>query len=172
MTAKKLTIATVIAAGSSGMYASEKDYAKLLKDGLIEVNTSMVNEAGEHAIRAVVKEEVKEEIKEPVKEEVKGFTLESGIAVPAASRRGGGGRSSKYPFDAMEVGQSFFVAGDDEILKKMSSTASSATSRFAVPDPTGATKPNRSGELVPLMVKTRVFVARAVEGGARIWRTA
>lgn len=98
------------------------------------------------------------------------FAVEDNVPMPTGSGRGG----NVYPFDALEVGQSFFVPNSDEkpnAAKSLASTVSSATSRYAVPSEDGATKINKKGETVPVMVKTRKFVVRSVEGGARVWRT-
>lgn len=58
---------------------------------------------------------------------------------------------SKYPFDEMEVGDSFFVSGGSKLtLRKMRSASNWATKKF--PD----TK----------------YSVRAVENGVRIWRVA
>lgn len=106
-----------------------------------------------------------------------GFELESGIAVPAAHRGGHG--ATKYPFDAMEVGQSFHVASTAERLKPartLASVVSSATARYAKPAKDGATRVNRNDKTVPVMVNTRTFVIRSVDStdpkgeGARIFR--
>ena len=105
------------------------------------------------------------------------FKIEDGIPVPTISGRGRGG--NVYPFDQLEVGQSFFVANSEDkpnAAKSLASTVSSATARYAVASEDGATKTNKKGETVPVMVKTRKFVVRRVEEngvkGARVWRTA
>jgi hypothetical protein len=74
-----------------------------------------------------------------------------------------------YPFDKLEIGESFFVAKDS---KKLASTVSSAAQRFATPDPEGKMRINRKGSIVPVMVESRKFSVRSVEGGSRIWRIA
>lgn len=105
------------------------------------------------------------------------FKIEDSIPVPTISGRGRGG--NVYPFDTMEVGHSFFVAADESKpnpAKSLASTVSSATARYAVPSEDGATKTNKAGEVVPVMVKTRKFFVRSVEEdgvkGARVWRSA
>ena len=100
------------------------------------------------------------------------FKIEDSIPVPTISGRGRGG--NVYPFDQLEVGQSFFVEGEKTIAP---STISAATARYAVPAEDGATKTNKKGEVVPVMVKTRIFLGRRkVEEngvkGVRVWRTA
>jgi|ERR1700743_1924957 len=71
------------------------------------------------------------------------FQLMSGIELPASRRGQGlrGGRANKYPFDKMEVGNTFFVPVSEEIpnpLKTLGSTVASANMRYAVE--TGQTK--------------------------------
>ena len=99
------------------------------------------------------------------------FKIENEVPVPAISGRGRGG--NVYPFNQLEVGQSFFVEGEKTIAP---STVSAATSRYAVPSADGATKTNKAGETVPVMVPVRKFVGRKVEEagvkGTRFWRTA
>ena len=100
------------------------------------------------------------------------FKIENDIPMPSGSARGRGG--NLYPFDDLEVGQSFFVANSEDkpnAAKSLASTVSSATARYAVPSEDGATKTNKKGKTVPVMVETRKFVVRSVEGGARVWRT-
>ena len=117
-----------------------------------------------------------------------GFALITGAELPASKRRGGGGSGApkKYPFDEMEVGQSFFVAADDKHLdpvKSLGSTISSANMRYAVE--TGETKvvertkrgpgnkavKDANGEnvretkTVPVYKSTRKFTIRPVEAG-------
>lgn len=95
--------------------------------------------------------------------------IESGIAMPAITRKSA--KSSVYPFDALQVNQSFFVA---ETVKKMASVVASATKRYSVPVE-GKTRTNRKGEQVQLLEKTRVFEIRNAEKdgvqGCRVFRT-
>ena len=107
------------------------------------------------------------------------FQIENDVPVPAISGRGRGRGGNVYPFDQLEVGQSFFVANSESkpnAAKSLASTVSSATARYAVPAEDGSTKTNKKGEVVPVMVETRKFVVRSVEEdgvkGARVWRTA
>lgn len=100
------------------------------------------------------------------------FAIEKNVAVPAISGRGGR-TESIYPFDQMEVGDSFFV---DKAAKNLASTVSSANQRYATQEKDEAgnllTRQNRNGETVPKMKLTRTFIVRSVEGGSRIWRKA
>lgn len=71
------------------------------------------------------------------------FKIEDGFAIPA--ERQPRVRRAKYPWNELEVGQSFFVEGGS--ARSMGSTASHAGRRLK-----------------------RKFIARAAEGGVRVWR--
>ena len=184
-------LAEIVAAGANGMFVPESVYAPLVEAGLVEINPAMVNDAGEIATRAtqagiesldkgetVGDNATSETAETGTTQKVKTmFKIEDSIPVPTISGRGRGG--NVYPFDQLEVGQSFFVANDESkpnAAKSLASTVSSATARYAVPSEDGATKTNKKGETVPVMVETRKFVVRSVEEngvkGARVWRTA
>ncbi len=172
------------------LYTSAAVHTPLAEAGLVEVNPTMANEAGELATRATQKgidsvsnngeNQTSETNGEPAKTEKvnkMSFQLEDNVALPSISGRGRTG--TIYPFEAMAVGQSFFVANSEDkpnAAKSLASTVSSATARYAVPSADGATKTNKKGETVPVMVETRKFVVRSVEEngvkGARVWRTA
>lgn len=117
-----------------------------------------------------------------------GFEIEDGVAMPAGV--GGGPRGSIYPFDKLNVGQSFHVPATAENptpAKSLASTVSSATARYAVEtgetgevtinvyqtDASGAKvkdpatgkwiKTGERKETRPKMQNTRVFAVRAVD---------
>lgn len=107
------------------------------------------------------------------------FAIQNNIEIPKATRRS---RTSAYPFDALEIGQSFFVpatAERPEPAKTMGSTVSAANERHS--EETGETKLNRKGREVPVLRPLRTFIVRAVEdgapwgqpgvAGAGVWRT-
>lgn len=170
------------------LYTSASIHAPLVEAGLVEVNETIVNEAGEFATRATekgVSSVSKDQNCEAVEAcEIatatvgnKGFALDAGVPLPTIRRGGRGGEV--YPFDEMQVGQSFFVPSSESKpnpAKSLASTVSSATARYAVPAEDGSTKANRKGEAVPVMVEVRKFVVRSVEedgvSGARVWRIA
>jgi hypothetical protein len=176
------------------LYTSAAVHTPLAEAGLVEVNPTMANDAGELATRATQKgidsvskngeNQTSETNGETAKtEKVKTmFQLEDNVALPSISGRGRTGRGrtgTTYPFEAMAVGQSFFVANSEDkpnAAKSLASTVSSANARYAVPSADGATKTNKRGKTVPVMVETRKFVVRSVEEngvkGARVWRTA
>lgn len=185
-TAKKNTaapvigLAEIVAAGPNGLYTSPAVHGPLIEAGMVEINPAVTNEAGEIATRATQKgiDEMNRNTETgtaaasaPV---ATSFAIEDNVPMPTGSGRGRGRGGNVYPFDALEVGQSFFVPNSEDkpnAAKSLASTVSSATARFAVPSEDGATKTNKKGETVPVMVETRKFVVRSVEGGARVWRT-
>ena len=183
-------LAEIVAAGANGIYTSPEVHSSLLEAGLVEINPAMTNEAGEIATRATQKgiesldtgngngdnaptEATSETAVIGKTQKVKTmFQIEDNVPVPAISGRGRGGET--YPFEQLAVGQSFFVANSEDkpnAAKSLASTVSSATARYAVASEDGATKTNKNGETVPVMVETRKFIVRSVEGGARVWRT-
>ena len=188
-------LAEIVAAGANGLFTPVAVHGPLVEAGLVEINPAMVNEAGEIATRAtqagiesldggaIVTDNATSEANSAIAEtgkteKVKSmFQIENDVPVPAISGRGRGG--NVYPFEVLAVGQSFFVPNSESkpnAAKSLASTVSSATARYAVPAEDGATKTNKKGEVVPVLVKTRKFVVRRVEedgvAGARVWRTA
>ena len=183
-------LAEIVAAGANGIHTSPEVHLPLVEAGLVEINPAMTNENGEIATRATQKgiesldtgngngdnaptEATSETAVTGKTEKVKTmFQIEDNVPVPAISGRGRGGET--YPFEQLAVGQSFFVANSESkpnAVKSLASTVSSATARYAVASEDGATKTNKKGETVPVMVETRKFIVRSVEGGARVWRT-
>lgn len=84
--------------------------------------------------------------------------LESGVPIPAVPRTG---RAPRYPFLAMEVGQSFFIPGAS------TNTIHSALGRF-MKSPEGKDRKYVSRSM------TEVVPAEADKGeqdGVRVWRT-
>lgn len=159
--------------------------AWLTKNGLAEGNSEITNEAGDIATRATQKgvEKVMEQNQVEVPVAKPAFVVEDGIEIPKTVR--GGNRESAYPFDQLAVGQSFMIPASEkhpEPAKSLASTISAATKRYDVPDmdengvqKTKSTRNPKTGEIkenVPSFVHTRVFKIKAVEGGARCWRTA
>lgn len=180
-------VAATLDASRGFIYTSAAIHGPLIEAGLVEVNPDISNEAGEFATRATAKGVSTVSKNQEATAETgatqtatagkNGFVLEAGVPLPTIKRGGRGGEV--YPFDEMGVGQSFFVAASEDKpnpAKSLASTVSSATARYAVPSADGATKTNKKGETVPVMVETRKFVVRSVEEngvkGARVWRTA
>ncbi len=180
-------LAEIVAAGANGIYTAPAVHGPLVEAGLVEINPAMTNENGEIATRAThkgiesldsaatVADNATSETQTAATGETQKvktmFKIENSIPVPVISGRGRTGAT--YPFEQLEVGQSFFVEGEKAIAP---STISAATARYAVPAEDGSTKTNKAGESVPVMVKTRKFLGRKVEEngvkGVRVWRTA
>src|ERR1044072_4568348 len=169
-----LNMAEVIekTAAGSFVYTAAESHAEALAAGLVEVNESMTNEAGEIATRATEKGiasmSQNEQKSAPAAKQT--FQIEDGIELAPVVGRGRGAET--YPFDQLKVGQSFFVPNTPEkpnVAKSLASTVSSGSRRYAT-ESEGETRVDRKGNTVPKLEYSRKFVVRAVEGGARIWR--
>lgn len=207
--AKKLTkaqlsakLVEIVNATNAGqvVYTPAEVHGPLVTDGLAEVNATMTNENG-IATRATAKgiETVNASASQgqsaPAASTAKPtFQLEK-ASLPPISGRGRAG-TELYPFDQMEVGDSFFVPNDaskENAAKSLASTVSSATKRYAEVIPgefktitvKGKDGAPDSTKQVPALKETRKFVVRsrtaaaeAAEGfahgndGARVYRVA
>ena len=182
------------------VFASAFDVAYLIENGLAEQNEAIVNEDGWFATRATdlgvnavtksaecqievepASAETKVEEPKPERKVKMSFEIEKGIPVPKTTR--GGARTSAYPFDALELNDSFFIAASEkhpEPEKSLASTVSGATKRYDVLVE-GETKEVRNPKTqevktVPKTAHTRIFVIRKevkADGtvGARVFRT-
>lgn len=178
-----IDLKNIVDAGPAGMFVPQAIAEPLQAEGLIEINLGIKNDAGEIACRATeagivqVSETVVLGTREngtAVMAKVEtvaapAFKIEVGVPIPAPVGRGRSG--SKYPFDVLEVGQSFFVpdsAEHPDASASLASTVSGATQRYAT-DHATETKVVK-GKTVPKKVYSRKFALRKVEGGARVWR--
>lgn len=182
-------LATLLTASDSEAgfgYVASKEATALEERGLAELNREMVD--GD-AIAARITDKGRElanagqEAAKPKPEVVVGSVV-AGVEMPAA-KRAPGGRQGKFPFDKLEVGQSFFVANvqgaEKPMSKTMASTVSTANARYAEEIPGETRKNRRTGEDVPATRQLRKFELRHVEdggpwgfpgqAGAGIWRT-
>lgn len=169
--------AAINASPEGFVYAPAASVSGFVLAGLVEVNETMKDEAGNVAVR--LKTQTTTEGTNVTQAQTNAapagnsaFAIEDGVPMPAASARGRGGNT--YPFDQLQPGQSFFVANTEakpNAAKSLASTVSSATARYAEIIP-GQMKKDKKGNDVPATKETRKFVVRAVEGGARVWRTA
>lgn len=163
------------------MYTPEVIYLPLVQEGLVEVNEAYVNQAGEMATRATQKgvekvmsetENVGTEAALAVAAPVKQTYAILNVAIPEIAKRktGGGRHGSKYPFESLEVGASFFVPESTDVpepLKTMAASIANANARFAVPvlGEDGVTpklrdvKNRKTGEVrqAPVMAFTKTF---------------
>lgn len=170
-----IDLKNIVDAGPDGMYVPAEIAKPLAEAGFIDVHP-VPNEAGEVAVRATaagiaqVGQAVPGTVEiAPVAVAAPAFKIEDAVPIPAPIGRGRSG--SKYPFDALEVGQSFFVpdsAEQPDAAASLASTVSGATQRYAT-DHATETKTVK-GKTVPKKVYSRKFALRKVEGGARVWR--
>lgn len=105
---------------------------------------------------------------------VPSFEIESNIPMSNARVT-----QSKYPFEHMEVGQSFHIATDK---KSILATVNQHNRRYATPSPDGATRLQKTkkypeGRQVAVLVYSRKFACRRVDStdprgaGYRVFRT-
>lgn len=199
---------------NSFVYTGKVDYDPLVALGYVEVNPTVINPAdaaqfGTRATAAGIAAVATASGGSGVANSLAGapatagadIALDDGIAIPAIKRGApGGGAPSKWPFERMNVGQSFFVAVSADMTnpaKSLASTVASATEKygFDVKDASGAPvmetvmrlpkgadgKAVKGAAKVPVSVVkrdyTKVFVVRSVDEtaqgrgkGARVWR--
>lgn len=178
-TVAQIGLAAIVAAmsGSPGYAMVPKAEAeRLASEGLVELNNAIVDgdkiatRATQKGIDSVNQTENKSDAAEAAPAKIQ-FVIEDNVALPAIVGRGRTG--SAYPFDKLNVGQSFFVP---KPAKNLASTVSTANARYAVEEKDEAgnvlTRTDRKGNVVPKTKQTRTFAVRTVEGGSRIWRTA
>lgn len=146
-------------------FLSEKDADALLAggSGLVELNKGLRDAAGNVAVHATTAgvaaaQAIDAASKTPKAEAPKvEFAIETGIPLPAIKRGNAG--ATKYPFDKMATGDSFFVAATETVpnpAKSLASTVNSANKRYkdAVPKRKFAIRQDKKGDVA----------------GARIWR--
>lgn len=179
--------AAIGATGQGFAYFDAAQVAPLVEAGKVETNESMKNEQGHVAVRmveAAAETGTDTDTGAPAEapKAKPAFAIDDNIEIPAGSARAfGSGGNTIYPFDDLNVNQSFFVPATEDKpnpAKSLASTVSSANARYAEVVE-GQTRVNRKGKEVPVTRETRKFVVRAVDEtaqgrgkGARIWRTA
>lgn len=205
----------IVAATQEGSFAytSEGVHEKLIEHGFVEVNPEIKDETGDIATRATQAgidyasevlnmgglplesasqvgligeraDALAKEVVEHIAKTKASVVIEKGVPVPSKGRAYAQRRQA-FPFDELEVEDSFFIKATEskpEPWKSYASTVSNSTRSFAVPDSSGEMVVNRKGQKVPKLVQTRKFVIRAVEEtdvetgevvvGARVWRVA
>lgn len=170
-----ITLMTIVEAGEEGMYAPAELANSLLEKGLVEINAGDVDEYGCVATRATQAgidhafEEQRSAGPEeaPVAAAQTGFAIVDSVEVPKSHVRRTK-QGSKYPFDQLEIGQSFFVpqtAKSENIVRTMSSQVSNAKKLYSEAIP-GEFKTNKNGQQIPKLHYHRNFIARPVEDGA------
>ena len=205
----------IVAATQEGSFAytSEEVYEKLIEHGFVEINPEIKDEAGDVAARATQEgidyasevlntgglpleaasqvgligeraDALAKEVVEHIAKTKASIVIEKGVPVPSKGRAYAQRRQA-FPFDELDIEDSFFIKATEskpEPWKSYASTVSNKTRSFAVPDQSGEMVVSRKGQKVPKLVQTRKFVIRAVEEtdaetgevlvGARVWRVA
>lgn len=187
------TLANIVSATASeaGMCYMDEESAQVFVDAdLAECNINLTNPNSpmQFAVRAtatgmaydftsLATEKGTNTVENPATQ----FAIEDDVKIPAIKRKGPA--NSVYPFDALEVGQSFFVPATEDMPnpgKSLASTVSSASKRYATENGTRIiNRRNReTNEMhqveVPAYEYERKFIVRTVEEngvkGARVWR--
>lgn len=180
-----ITLATLVGFGGNGTYLKREEAQPLVDAGHAEFGPEQADgtvavratDAGVAAHAATLPAGTPDTapVAAPVKAK-RSFTIDSDIPVPASSNRGGR-RGSTYPFEALEVNQSFFIADEDtdskDAVRSMASTVAAQNIKYSEPVP-GETRVNRKGNTVEATKQTRKFIVRSVTEngvkGARIFR--
>ena len=192
-----VTLKDIVEAGDSGMFTFPEVHASLIERGFVEINPAVVDgeaiatrataagvdfvNSGAFDAKCASVAVAPEEVKKAAPIVISSVVV--GVPVPVSKARTG--RTSPFNFDAMEVGASIFVPATEDRLNpwdSLASTVSAQNQKYAVSDPSGATKLNKKGETVPVKINTRTFTIRCIEDGtpwgfpgqkgAGIWRTA
>ena len=172
--------------GSFAYCRHDAEIVYLIEKGFVEVNQEMIDNDGGVATRATeagIEKSKGAKFAPKEKNEMNGFVIEN-IAVE--KKRRSSGKASIYPFELLEVGQSFFVPATEkrpEPWVTMASIVGTAIKRFSevVLDENGqpvmreiVRGPNK-GELTQETKSTKVFVltkdSKDGVDGARIGRT-
>lgn len=140
----------IVAADAAGniSYISAADGKPLVDAGLIEVNTAIQNPSDASEVACRPTEAGKAKAANGGSEAPKAtgnYQIMSGVALPPARKRGntsGSGAPTKYPFAALEVGQTFFSANSEhakgDAVKALGSTVSAQNDKYS--EPTGEMK--------------------------------
>lgn len=134
VTARGVELLALIAASETGfLMLTQDEGAEAVSAGHAMVDTSVVAEGDTAAVRLT---EAGAALLNPVAEAPKasnGFEIDADVAMPTVTRRP---RESAYPFDKLEVGQSFHVAPTEEFpdpVSRLQSSVSGARLKWSVP---------------------------------------
>ena len=142
--ANRVILAAIVAAtqANTAHFVAEKAAKALAKDGLITIHPAAKNANGEPQVMATeagIKFTAETPAPTPRATPVVptgGFQIISGFAMPENKPRGR--QASTYPFEQLELGQSFFIAATEDNptpWRRMNSTVSSANKRFKEANP-------------------------------------
>ena len=156
-----------------------KELKVLIATGLVEVNSEITDGVGHIAARSTAQgaafiTQPKENTQmnapqtaQTLAPAASKFVI-ANVAIPTPKRGGGRKAGTQYPFDELEIGQSFFVPATEakpEPVKSLASTVTSANERYSEEIP-GQTRINKKGREVPATRQLRQFVVRSIEDGA------
>ena len=194
-----LTVLRAVAnatAANTVVYVTASEGKPLLDAGLIEINPHNRDPNDANKIAAIVTTAGVHKLNGAVAQPITGtFAIQKGgIELPKVERGfkkgvGGGGRAAKYDFEAMDIGDFFFVANsavkNGDAVKTLGSAAGSANQRFAVgtgekeivqrakrgPDHKAIKGPDGKNVMETVEVEkknfTKRFVVRPVTGGVK-----
>jgi len=181
MSSKLEILEALKAFGETGTFMAKKILKSVVKDGLVEMQETVTNPAGDVAVRisAAGLAFLAELEPKAVAEAAPVFVLKS-APIPTTTRKAGAGRKSKYPFATMEVGQYFFVPDSEKCqdpTKSLTSIVAATNRKYAFE--IAVTRVNRKGNVVPVLEYSRKFVVRPyhetdsegnIVNGAGVWR--
>ncbi|MBL1375594.1 DUF7303 family protein, partial [Acinetobacter baumannii] len=156
-----------------------KELKVLIATGLVEVNSEITDGVGHIGARSTAQgaaylTQPKENIEMDAPQTAQTLApaaskfVIANVAIPTPKRGGGRKAGTQYPFDELEIGQSFFVPATEakpEPVKSLASTVTSANERYSEEIP-GQTRINKKGREVPAKRQLRQFVVRSIEDGA------
>lgn len=178
-------LAHIASFGEAGTYVPASVYAPMVAAGLVEVNSEVADANGAHLVRVIAAGTASQAPASAPAATVAKPAIMSGFVAPER-KRGRTAGDRKYDFDALNVGDFFFVeatAERPEPHKSLASSVTSATARYRVPNGQTVTKqvivknsdgqpvlgadgqPLREAQSVPGYDETRKFKIVPVEAG-------
>ena len=174
----------IAAAPAGTLMMSQEEGAKLVEGGFATVDTS--NTEGDKAAVSLT-DAGRAELPEGTSENTSGFSIDDGVAIPETKRAG---RKGGYPFDQLEIGQSFHVPVSEKRpnpAATLQSSVSGARARYAedtgetetatrkvyAKNEDGSFQKDEEGKRVvasteeyqrPVMKLTRDFIVKPVDG--------
>lgn len=144
-----VSLLALIAAASVGyLFLTQEEGADIVTAGQAALKTDVEAPAGLAAVeltdagKAFLAEH-QSEVVAPAAKASPSYEIEDGVAMPDNKTRSGG-RQFQYPFDKLNVGQSFHVAktaDNEDPAARLASSVSGARARFAVPETDAEGKP-------------------------------
>lgn len=136
--ATSVNVALLTAIANAPQYVSKDDGLGLYQAGFITVDAANANPQGEAL--ATITDAGKQyltNLNQPENASKPMFGIMKNVAIPASKRgnRKGAGAPTQYPFETMEVGDTFFVPVSDKHLdpvKQLGSTVSAQNMKYSV----------------------------------------